>query len=36
MSEQELKIKSINGKNYISPALLEKILADRDYKIKKN
>ena len=35
MSEQELKIKSINGKNYISPALLEKILADRDYKIKK-
>lgn len=35
MSNQELVIQSINGKNYISPALLEKILADRDYKIRR-
>lgn len=35
MRDQELSIKYINGKNYISPALLERILADRDYKIKK-
>lgn len=35
MRDQESSIKSINRRNYISPALLEKIFSDRDYKIKK-
>lgn len=33
MGDNELSIKSVNGKNYICPALLEKILNDRDEKI---
>lgn len=35
MDNQELMIKTVNGKNYICPALLEKILLDRDDKIKR-
>lgn len=33
VGDNELSIKSVNGKNYICPALLEKILSDRDEKI---
>ena len=35
MENNELSIKFVDGKNYICPALLEKILADRDEKIKR-
>lgn len=35
MGDNELSIKIVNGKNYISPTLLEKILVDRDEKIKR-
>lgn len=35
MDENELSIKSVNGRNYICPALLEKILSDRDEKIRR-
>ena len=35
MENNELSIKFVNGKNYIGPALLEKILADRDEKIER-
>ena len=33
MDDNELSIKSVNGRNYICPALLEKMLIDRDEKI---
>lgn len=35
MDKNELSIKSVNGRNYICPALLEKILSDRDEKIRR-
>lgn len=35
MYDKELSIQYINGKNYICPSLLEKILNDRDEKIKR-
>lgn len=35
MDESELSIKSVNGRNYICPALLEKILDDRDEKTRR-
>lgn len=35
MGDNELSIKFVNGKNYICPTLLEKILVDRDEKIKR-
>lgn len=35
MSDNKLKIQIVNNKNYIPPFLLEKILSDRDEKIKR-
>jgi len=35
MDRHELSIKSVNGRNYICTVLLEKILSDRDEKIRR-